>query len=346
MNLQSGYNYVFNVIVSKTHVNITADVVKWSDVKGAEVTPVILESSNRDDDGVTGTATIPSKFWVWYTPYSETATTNLTNYVGNTTMVATSPIQVQYSSPNYTQHTADGTSTTQLYWPNHTQGYHMRAATYGDGSAATLPTVTTDATDGDYIPLTSGNGTTNDLLWATHEKADGTGALATKGNVVLTFKHKMTELTVNLGTTTEDDKVTLDEHTIVKILKSNTTGKVILGTGAVSTTGSVTDEDNVPVVTAGKEYHSFVVPQTFTDDMKLSVTLQETVDGKTRTSTYLIPLKDIKVSTDGGSTYNAITAFAEGTHYVYTLTIKKTGASVKANVVDWTKATGGTVVIL
>lgn len=333
-NLESGKNYIFNVKVSKTKVLVTATVVDWTDVTGETVTPVIVTTDNRTN-GTTGTLASPSHFWVWYTPYSSTAATNLTGYNGNTTMMATSPIYMTYASSTYKQYVDNTVATeTQLYWPNHTVGYHLRGAVLNNATL-TEPTVNTDATNGDYINLAYGSSADNDLLWGTHEAKDGTGALATRGNVALTFYHKMSEITVNLSTTTGTDKVILDDKTVVKLLGSKVSGKVLMGTGAISTSGDATDKV-IDVVTAGSQYQTFVIPQSVTG-LKFEVTVTNTDN---TTDTYVIPLSDIKV---GGST---ITSLAEGTHYTYNLNIKKTGVTITASVVDWKNATGSTDVIL
>jgi hypothetical protein len=105
----------------------------------------------------------------------------------------------------------------------------------------------------------------------------------------------------------------------------------------------VTDVASLPTATAANTFESFVIPQTLTSNLKLRVTITNTDNTK---DVYEIALKDIKVSTDGGATYNSITTWNSGVHYNYTLNVKKTGVTVTASLVDWKSAIGSTDVIL
>jgi hypothetical protein len=111
---------------------------------------------------------------------------------------------------------------------------------------------------------------------------------------------------------------------------------MLMGSGIISST-TLADK-TIDVLSADNHtYQTFAIPQTLTNDMKFKVTITNT-DGTT--DTYYAQVNQIEV---GGST---IEGWAEGTHYTYTLNIKKTGLSVSAKVVNWASATGSTDVIL
>jgi hypothetical protein len=335
-SLESGYNYIFNVIVSKTAINnISATVVNWTDVTGATETPEIVTATAYSDGNTTGTTSgIPATSYLWYTKGKD----NLTGYTTTSTMVgtgtATIPATMTYSGSAFT-------ISPLLYWPNHSDIYHLRDMVWSDG---TQPAITANAS-GDYVSLTKGNTAAQDLLYGTHEGTNGVGngngAQATKGNIKFTFYHKMSELTVLLTTPATADQVTLAGAT-VDLLQCATTGTMLVGSGVI-TPSAVTDVASLPTATAANTFESFVIPQTLTSNLKLRVTITNTDNTK---DVYEIALKDIKVSTDGGATYNSITTWNSGVHYNYTLNVKKTGVTVTASLVDWKSATGSTDVIL
>jgi hypothetical protein len=327
---ESGKDYIFNVKVSKTAISVSATVVDWNDVNATQDAPEILTLDARQN-GVTGTGTVPSTFYLWYTKTANNPTGyNTCQDMVGTATGTTAPATVNVSSGTYTLNPI-------LYWHDHVTKYNLRAAVLNDASL-TQPTVTTDATGGDYIALSYGSNASNDLMWGTHEANNATnmsGVTATKGNVVFTFYHKMSEVTVQLTTPTTADAVTLTNAT-VELLQSNTTGKMLMGSGIISST-TLADK-TIDVLSADNHtYQTFAIPQTLTNDMKFKVTITNT-DGTT--DTYYAQVNQIEV---GGST---IEGWAEGTHYTYTLNIKKTGLSVSAKVVNWASATGSTDVIL
>lgn len=334
LSLESGYNYIFNVKVSKTAItNISATVVDWTVVTGEQVTPEIVTITPYSD-GNTSTTNTPTKFYLWYTKGAD----NVTGYTTTSTMVGTGattiPATVTYSSSAYS-------ISPLLYWPNHVDAYHLRGAVWSNGDQPAI----TASTSGDYISLVNGNTSAQDLLYGTHEGTsgigNGTGAKATKGNIKFTFYHKMSQVTVLLTTPTTADQVTLT-NAKVELINSATAGTVLLGSGTV-TPGTAVASYTMPSATASNTFESYVIPQTLTDNLKFKITI--TNDDAT-TDTYEIALKDIKVSTDGGKTSSSITQWNSGVHYSYTLNIKKTGLSVIATLVPWTTATGSTDVIL
>jgi hypothetical protein len=332
--LESGKNYIFNVKVSKTAItNISATVVDWTDVTGEQVTPEIVTITPYSD-GNTSTTNTPTKFFLWYTKGAD----NVTSYTTTSTMVGTGattiPATVTYSSSAYS-------ISPLLYWPNHVDAYHLRGAVWSNGDQPAI----TASTSGDYISLANGNTSAQDLLYGTHEGTsgvgNGTGAMATKGNIKFTFYHKMSQVTVLLTTPTTADQVTLT-NAKVELINSATAGTVLLGSGTV-TPGTAVASYPMPSATASNTFESYVIPQTLTDNLKFKITITNT---DATTDTYEIALKDIKVSTDGGKTSSSITQWNSGVHYSYTLNIKKTGLSVIATLVPWTTATGSTDVIL
>lgn len=162
---EAGKNYIFTFVVSKTKVShITAQVADWEAVTADELTPsnarITLKLEERGDS-ITQNAEI-------YRAVDDAATIrdDHENYAW---------------LKGYTEHSTFNYSTEKLTpewnWYNNKNYYHFRAI---------MPTelaVTTDASNGDHVPLTSGTldgGTYKDVCWgapmldkSTNEVSDG-----------------------------------------------------------------------------------------------------------------------------------------------------------------------------
>lgn len=254
---------------------------------------------------------------------------------------------------------------------------------------------TADASDGgDYIGLQSGLapvGTTNgykDICWGAPFAAftggktkftyspyvssenkgygfDGTSAQtshqinkaigATKDAIKLVLFHMMSEVKINIKTTTDAAAVTLEENetkTKVEFVDCYSTGKVLLGNGLViptETTGT-TEVSRNSVSSSIHTYMYGVIPQDLTS-VKLRITTPDN-------NQYMVALKDAVVAEDNISNQiiaNPYTKIAEGQpnagkytidrwypgfKYTYNLTLKKTGIdNITATVVDWEEVT-------
>ena len=92
-------------------------------------------------------------------------------------------------------------------------------------------------------------------------------------------------------------------------------------------------------------FHDAIVPQQLkfnsagdSDNMRFKVTITNT-NGTPETTddTYDVYYADVKPIRVGGSD---ISNWESGKHYIYQLTLKKTGLSVTATITDWTTITG------
>lgn len=144
---KAGYNYVFNVTVNKTGINVTATLVDWNNLT-AEYEPKIDVTTNVGESG--SAATIGS--FSFYRMADETTGTarkyNLSfksgDYYGEEAHATLS------TTGECTFVTPDGSSTTNLYWPDHQTLYHFRGV---------YPQTSTSATDSDK-PLVADETTT------------------------------------------------------------------------------------------------------------------------------------------------------------------------------------------
>lgn len=346
-----GYNYIFNITLNKTDIIVTATVSKWIDVNADEAFPKIVVSANVGDKGNTEQTLSEFRFY-----RNEGVNVPL---IGSIDPVPTAPTtkNVKYTALADAQNPATGadgekkwdfyqtgTSTaTQLYWPSHTMHYFFRGV---------YPKETTieDAREGSYIAVTNAAydayAFPSNLMIGAPEVADNTkcdnpdheavdmskyGICARTDSINLNFRYMMSQVEVDLKTTTGDDKVNVAANTVVEIIGCYNAGNVFLGTREVKQTTKA-DYTLATVTGTGNELkrRSAIVPQPL-EGLKFKVTVTNDNDTK---DVYYSTIKDILVES------NTITKWESGYHYKYTLTLKKTGISVTATITDWITASG------
>lgn len=322
VTLENGLNYIFNINVNKTAVTMTATVEGWTDItaditdpSNARITLNLLNNGTESND---------VKF------YRSAITTT------------------DFTDPNNTKWETgyEVKGDDAWYFENNMTYYHFRAVNKD-------AVVTKDKENGDYYPISAG---TTDYLWGAPINSNTTPAYnvtngyadainpaigATTGVINMTQFHMMSQITINLTTTKDETAVDLtgSEVTITRI---HNDGKVLMGSGLITLSGSTTD------VKLNKAENSYtytlnVVPQ-----------LLERVSGSTNDNDYIgISIKtangqsmyfcerlsDITASSVAGNQHTkgeAITRWYPGHTYTYTFNLTKTGIKdMKASVVDW-----------
>lgn len=341
--LQQGTNYVFQVTVNKTGVDVTATIKEWNEITAANEAPIINFDKCYGHDG--------KAFTDPFTLYRSTKKME-GPYTGGSDHA-----DITYENNRYVM-------KPQLYWPDHKTHYFFRAiwpaATQIDGGRRIL--VHNEAYTAGQFP--------SDLRIGMPRKADGTpdetckktgvghgveGICATdapdgsthddEGKIHLNFQYAMSQVSVQLKTNEEDvsstNRVTFDKNTTVEILNGYTAGALRLGDGSSDFTGNtpatytMSNDNDAPK--KYEYYRDAIVPQALTSpagDLKFRITVgddaYETVLG----------IKDIPVTI--GGVQQKINAWKPGKKYVYTLTITKTGVTVTATIADWDTVTADT----
>lgn len=323
VTLENGLNYIFNINVNKTAVTMTATVEGWTDItaditdpSNARITLNLLNNGTESND---------VKFY-----RSAITTTDLND----------DPQNKEWA----TGYKAKGTDN--WFFENNMTYYHFRAVN-------TSADVKTDATNGDYFPIAAG---TTDYLWGAPINSSTTPAYnvtngyadainpaigATTKAINMTQFHMMSQITINLTTTKDETAVDLtgSEVTITRI---DNDGKVLMGSGLITLSGSTTD---VVLNKAENTYTLNVIPQLLerkansTDDNDYIGISIKTATGQ---SMYFKErLSNIKAATVAGTQHtvgNTITRWYPGHTYTYTFNLTKTGIKdMKASVVDWIK---------
>ena len=392
---EANKHYVVNLVVSKKGVeNVTAAILDWETVNSSDATPDNFYCTfTFEDRGTKLGSTEGAKFDLYRA--GKTATDYITgitdpNYAWETGYSNT------YATKSYD---TDHWKTTDWFWPNNLTYYHFRAAGTGTSENGHA-TITTDATNGDYFAITSGTITGSsyrDYVWGapfkdidatakltystttgfdntsgtTHQIAQALGATNSQINMLLF--HMTSQIIVNVRTTTGTDKVTLyddkgtestddDVITKVEVLNFLSDAKVLMGTGAVSTTstsrtaaatfanGTYTAESGTtPAQVTGSSFGIVPQPLSWTTPSAGTIGLRITTpDG----NQYLV--KDLSTCTATVSTTNLVNPYTVQSgslwqitswypHYTYnyTVTLKQAGVSnITAVVLSWEEVTG------
>lgn len=320
---EAGKNYIINVVVNKTGIQVSATVVDWTTVEAAEEHPKILVNNAYGDKG--------KSFDKAFDFYRSTSLNN--GY--------SKDAEMSYA-------TATGwTMTPQLYWPDHLTHYQFRGvwptiATVVDGEDTTKDMQVIKVNNVAYQEGTF----PSDLLIARPEIAEDAvctnkepghtttklfegGICATEGNINLNFRYMMAQVEVNLITASSGDNQVNLTGAKVELVYVKNTGDVTLGTREVVPTGVageyVLDED----ANDANKRLSAIVPQDLSD-MKFRITI---TNGTDETDVYYADVASIVDQTSN----EKITAWKSGEHYVYVLNLQKTKLTVSATLTDWKK---------
>ena len=363
--MRPGVHYVFTMTVGKKKVsNFTASVVEWETVTAEETTPTnaritmtLLENGTKK----TGTA----DFDLYRsTNTSSTIKDDYESYDWTTgyTLTNCKAALVEGTKDSGIYQAKDATGSTDWYWPDNKTFYHFRAVMPNDW-------VVTKGNDGDYISLAAGfKGSYTDVCWgapfaattsnliydpedATKNGFDGKNVSTThqlfkaigptEQTINMIMFHMMSDVTINLTTTTGNDQVDL---TNAKMQLSNvySEGKVLMGNGLVVPTGTagiITNE----TATAGTYQTPWTygfIPQSL-ENVVLTIT---TADN----NQYFVTMKDVKVSTFTPNiianpyTNNVIDRWLPNFKYTYTFKLSKAGITqISASLADWEKVEAG-----
>ncbi len=328
--MAQGINYIFNIKVNKTGVNVTATVVPFANVTAA------------------GQEITNDKVSLTLHTVSGTASTSFDLYRS----VVTSNYDQKNWSGDYEKHTTDLTNDndtwkTDWFFESNLTYYHFR--TVNKGTTVIKKDGETDVDD--YFSIEAGSVSAKDYHWGApmtsepvYKTEDNKGYSdclslaigATSSAIAIADLHVMSKIVINLATTTGSDAVTL-AGSKVTITQVYGTGKVLMGSGLVSATGAASASLEMDGNPEGTEFTYAVIPQSLvrsttpTESDYVIITI-ETGDGNKYTIKTLSSILDSKSK--------AITTWLPGYSYTYSFTLKKTGiTNVTATVKDWANVT-------
>lgn len=299
---ERGKNYILNVTLNKTAINVSASVVAWTEVTASEA-PIINISTSYSGTG-SATPTGFTSFSLYRSASDPYATTPAEKNLFEYSKGFASNTADFYAPESVPTGTLGGTWTMApvLYWPNHKTHYHFRGvwpttvttadASYAGGtydwaaprvgknSGSTVQVIAVK-----NVKYTGGT-FPSDLLLGMPVIASGTecetsdhttvdqskyGICATTGNITLDFKYMMSQVEVRLKTSTGTDQVNLS-GAVVDIVDGYTTGDIQLGDGASVVSGdrgsytlnAIDGSEERDGFAAANIRHSAIVPQALT----------------------------------------------------------------------------------
>ena len=372
---KAGYNYIFNITVKKTAINVTATVTDWTGITAETVTPVINVSAAVGKTG-TGTATLGD--FSFYRMADEEVTDNIYNKY-NTSFTADGGIYKEEvyakvsgseTAKTCTFHKtddSDGTTETKIYWPDHQTHYHFRGIYPRTGSASSESTkllVVAYAKTGSSENNAQGilvsnskydaNSFPSNLMIGMPEidaktqcgNTDHTsgkqvdmsehGICARTGNINLNFRYMMSQVIVNLSTTEEvASKIHLDGNTKVEIVGAETEGYVDLHTREIGSFKSGSTKGYTLNKTTTETQRHDCIVPQNLAGLKFKISVYAEEDNTKLRDIYYATISDIQVSEDGSTEKKYISAWESGKKYTYNLKLSKSEVMVTATLTDW-----------
>ncbi|MCQ2212579.1 MAG: fimbrillin family protein [Bacteroidaceae bacterium] len=349
--LKAGINYEFTLTVGKTAIDkITASIVDWKTVT-ASANPDNALPLTITMETSAGTSSVESP-----------AASRL--FKSSTTTAGLSGVEKGYSNTSgqyFDLAKGNGVQNTGWYWPSNSTYYHFR-------TVSPIQELTKDGdSESNYLTMIGGaiNNTdtgNNDYIWgapfkekhseSTHEITyNATNGYnhddylypaigPTKSTIHITQFHMMTDLEINLSTTTDDgndaDNVDLTNAT-VSLLNYANKANLMIGIGLVNGWDDITSSQEI--TRSDTKFTWRTVPQSLSrgdnanDKVGIKIVLS---DGN------VYEIKDLSILpvTITGSSDTTIGRWEPGTKYVYNLVLSKSKIeSITATVVDWKTVT-------
>ena len=372
---KAGYNYIFNITVKKTAINVTATVTDWTGITAETVTPVINVSAAVGKTG-TGTATLGD--FSFYRMADEEVTDNIYNKY-NTSFTADGGIYKEEvyakvsgseTAKTCTFHKtdySDGTTETKIYWPDHQTHYHFRGIYPRTGSASSesaKPLVVayakTGSTENNALGILvsnskyDANSFPSNLMIGMPEidantqcgNTDHTngnqvdmsehGICARTGNINLNFRYMMSQVIVNLSTTEEvASKIHLDGNTKVEIVGAETEGYVDLHTREIGSFKSESTKGYTLTKSSTDTQRHDCIVPQSLKDLQFKISVYDKDNNTKLRDIYYATISDIQVSEDGSTDKMKISAWESGKKYTYNLKLSKSEVMVTATLTDW-----------
>ena len=371
LKTKAGYNYVFNITVNKTGINVSATVEDWQYVS-SDYEPKI-DITVGDEFGGSGSADMADGFSFYRkmdgegTKYSSSFTdvTGSDTYYKEETWVTLSSTEAK----------KQGSFGTPLYWPDHQTHYHFRGVYPRTGAPSDVgsPSVV-DVQKDENAPFqgihvnncayeSDKKSFPSNLLIGAPEIESGTmcgnkdhispigqvdmseyGICAREGAINMNFRYMMSQVVVNLSTSAEGstDRVNIDGDTEVEIENACRDGWIDIHTRAIGKFGEDRDYTMNTVTGKDTQRHDAIVPQLLTGsgitDLVFKITVKD--DNGNVTDIYRATVKDIPVYVADANekltgSPESIDKWEAGKKYIYNLKVTKTQISITATITDW-----------
>ncbi|MBQ0019457.1 MAG: fimbrillin family protein [Bacteroidales bacterium] len=361
--LEQAKNYILNITVNKTDIEVTATIKNWVDVPTEDALPKINVAATYGYTAGT---------------LSSTAFTN--NYdLFRSTVKATGYDEDANSSnginpaARYTESSTSWDKT--IYWPNHQTHYFFRGvypqvgAAVSGTTALANPEAVTTTNGNDVIAVANATYTTatypSDLAIAiprgtTPGSYDETckesghtsqeGICATEGVINMNFEYAMSKVEVRLKSSkTDGGHIDLTKaNTKVEIIGGYSKARIKLSDGlhdayADADKGDYTLHNlETPVTDFHVTTRDAIVPQLIGDNVIFRITVitdDKDNDDPSDDETDVYECKVNLINVKNSSPATPVTEWAHGKHYIYELDLNKTAINVVATLKDWVTIT-------
>ena len=376
--LKPGVHYTFTLRISKTAVNISAQIVRWENVSADELIPsnarIKLKLEERGTDVDQPVAIYRAE------DNPSTITDSHENYAWQTGYVG-----------NKNTFKDKGSSVWGLenrwYWRNNMTYYHFRALMPDTVNVAKSASTEASHPNCDYFTLQSGSSFIDKLWGATmrdvsdNESEDGFKFVYDKDNgfdvvnpaidasksqiyqaigpsedhIKLILFHMMSEVTFILVSTENSSDQNYVEigtgvassYTTLKMKNFHRQGRVLMGNGLEEVTGATSDEETISstLTSTANSCTYGVVPQDLTG-VQVVITTPDNNE-------YIVDMKNLLATAVSGynikNPYTAdetgkfkIDRWYPGFKYTYTFKLTKKGIEdIKVTILDWETVTAG-----
>lgn len=333
---KAGKNYVINILVNKTDINVSATVSSWENVTAQQADPKI---NINEVYGANNNAKFEKTFNIYR------SSTGLDNGYNEKSTIS-------YSNASWTMN-------PQLYWPDHKTHFQFRGVwpkTTTDENVTNAPRIVSATHESkEYQVINVSNvayeaeSFPSDLMIARPEidadvectntevghiktKLYDGGICATEGLITLNFRYMMSQVEVNLSTVDQSNgnyvNLTGAKVELVGIYNG---ADVTLGSREVIPTGA-TDNYTLDVdANDANKRLSAIVPQDL-KNVRFRITI---INGTDDTDVYYADVASIKEKNSD----SIIAKWESGKHYVYNLNITKTKINATATLKGWETVT-------
>lgn len=330
---KDGYNYIVKVIVNKTGIVTMATVTDWNKITADEafpkinVTNIVGAGSNKPKEAF--------KFALWR---SESINKD---YVASAKPTANTDGSISF------------TGTNPLYWANHNQHLFLRGI-YPDDRNLIIDADGNEAVEVENAAYDSDKFPSNFLMGmpevgdkemcgsTNHDQVyiNEKGICAREAAINLNFRYMMSQVEVNLTSTTDNANAKVDlTNVTVELDNVGTVGKIML-----SNCEPVVTTDNQTFTlpgTSSTHYHGIIIPQPLKNNsgnkVRFKITIYSDAEKTKVEDIYYADVAPIKVTENGKSTTTA--AWNLGVHYVYNLNLTKTEIKATATLTNWKTVT-------
>ena len=333
-----GKDYVFNIIVKKTKIIISATIKDWVQV---DSDPVIPEINISADYGQIVSGNPFTKSYDFFR-----SLTMASGYDADAGQSGVNPA----ATYTYDKASSTGSWNKTLFWPNHDTHYFFR------GVYPINQTITNDAQDNEVIEVKNQSYTAgtvpSDLMialprstgnWTHNQAVETYGICATKGTIYMNFEYAMSKVELRLkseGTPGLDYVDLKQTGTKVEIVNGYNKGSIMLKDGLHA---PFTDADKgtyeLTTITPATGFQlntlDAIVPQVLADNVLFKITV---VNENGTSDIYTAQVNKIK-GAKSGEALAPITEWQHGEHYIYTLDVRKTMIKVTATITNWVTLT-------